>query len=485
MDRMMDCLFLLTLRRLRLGAVCAVALGLLACASPGTPLAPVRSLSAHQVGLQAQGATPAIALAWWQALGDPALDALIDQALVSQPDLQVAAARLAQAQAAAQVQGAAQGVQASASASAMRQRYSAHGIYPPPLAGSWRNSGILQAGASWEWDYFGAQRAALAAALGAQQAQAAELDAARLQLAAQISRSWLGLAQLLAQKAQAQNTLHQRERMLELIAQRVQAGLDTKIEQRQGEGALPDVRAQIEALDEQIQLSRHQLAALSGQGPEALREASPGLPATLFAPQVEALGLDLLGRRPEVQAARWRVEAAQHGIESAQARFYPDIRISAFLGLNAVGLGELLQGSSRELGVGPALHLPLFDAGRLRGQLRGREAEYNAAVAQYNAVVLASVRDAADALASQASVLRQQAQQAQAMASAESAYALAEQRYRAGLGSYLLVLNAESQVLAQRRLAIDLQARLAQSQVALMKSLGGGWQAPALAAASR
>lgn len=456
---------------------------LAACASQGDPLTRAAPLAPAPLGL-ADTPLPEVASPWWQALGDPALDALVERALRDQPDLRQAAARLAQAQAAVQVQGTADDVHFSGSANVNRQRFSANGIYPPPLGGGWYGLGTVQAGASWEFDYFGRQRAALAAAVGQREAVAAEIAAARLQLAGQIARTWLALGQTLAQKALLQATLQQRDQMLGLIRQRVQAGLDTTVELRQGEGALPDTRVQIEAADEQALLLRHQLAALSGQGPEALKDAAPAVPATAFAPPVEQLGLDLLARRPEVQAARWRAEAAAHGIDVARTAFYPDIRLTAFIGLDALGLDELLKSGSRQLGTGAALHLPLFEGRRLRGELRGREAEYNAAVEQYNGVVLAALRETADALASRASVQRQQAEQADALGAAESAYDLAMQRYRAGIGSYLVVLNAETQVLAQRRLAVDLQARLAQSQVALLKSLGGGWRAAQSAAAA-
>lgn len=473
-------------RRSRLGCGMAVPLVvavLAGCASQGEPLRRAAPVAATQLGLPATAPMTAPAgAAWWQALGDPALDELIERALNDQPDLRQAAARFDQADAALQVQGAASRVNYAVDGKVSRERFSANGLYPPAFGGHWHDLGQVKAGASWAFDYFGRERAALATAVGQQQAQAAEVAAARLQLVSQISHRWLVLGQLQSQRALLMDTLRQREQMLVLIRQRVQAGLDTAVALHQGEGALPDTRTQIEATDEQIDLLRHQLAALAGQGPRALVQASPRLPPAEFSPAVETLSLDMLAARPEVQAARWRAEAAARRVDVARSEFYPDIRLSAFIGLDAIGLGQLLKSDSRMLGTSAALHLPLFDGTRLRGQLRGHEAEFNAAVAQYNGVLLACAREAADALSSRASLLRQQAEQAQALRSAQSALDLARQRYAAGLGSYLLVLNVETQVLSQRRLAIDLQARLAQSQVALIKSLGGGARAPAATA---
>src|SRR5690606_19462500 len=204
---------------------------------------------------------------------------------------------------------------------------------------------------------------------------------------------------------------------------------------------------------------RRQLAVLTGQAPDALPTLTPRLAALQPAAVPDVLGADLLGRRPDVAAARWRVEAATQGVNSARSEFYPNINIAAFIGLNSLGLDNLFNAGSRQLGVTPALRLPLFDGGRLRAQLGGRQAELDAAIAQYNGAVLDAVKEAGNAVASVQSLARQQALQGQASAKAETAYDFAVQRYRAGLGNYLVVLNTESQLLAQRRRAVDLRAR--------------------------
>ena len=189
------------------------------------------------------------------------------------------------------------------------------------------------------------------------------------------------------------------------------------------------------------------------------------------------LPADLLGRRPDVAAARWRVEASAQDVAVARAQFYPNVSLTAFVGLASMGLGNFVEAGSREWGVGPALRLPVFDAGRLRANLAGKSADLDAAVESYNAALLDAVRDAADQLASSASVERQIAEQRQAGEAAEAAYAIARKRYEAGLGNYLQVLSAETQVLAQRRLAVDLAARRLDAQAGVMRALGGGYAA--------
>lgn len=461
----------------RPAALCALAACLLAagCASPGAPHTPLLATTPAALGLAETASLPAPDH-WWTAMGDPQLDALVAQALQGHPSLDVARARLARAQALVQATGTASAPHAALQADAARQRYTANGLVPPPIAGNVWDSANLQIGLDWSPDFFGQHAAELAAAVGQARATQADAEAAANALAAQVSRSYVALARLLAQREVAQSNLAQRQAMLRLTQERTQAGLDSQVELTQAQSALPDVRTQIEALEEQITLARRQLAVLSGQAPEAQAQLTPQLEQLAVRDVPDTLGADLLGRRPDVVAARWRVEAASQGVAVARTQFYPDIHLSAFVGLNALGLGNLFNAGSRQLGVAPALRLPLFEGTRLRAQLGARQAERDAAIAQYNGALLDAVRQAGDAMASVQSLARQQALQGEARAKAETAYDFAVQRYRAGLGNYLVVLNTESQLLAQRRLAVDLRARQIDTRVQLMQALGGGWR---------
>lgn len=461
-------------------------LTLAGCASPQGISSSARKIAPESLGLKDAG-TPAVdpvAAAWWRGFGDGTLDTLVDGALAGNPNLKVAQARLQRARAAADLARGAEGPQLNASFDATRQHYTANGLVPPPIAGTLRDTATLQLGASWEIDFFGRNRAALDAAVGAQRAAEADAQAARVLLASNVARSYLQLARLTEQRDVAQRSLRQREDVLGLIRQRVDAGLDTKVELRQGEGALPETRTQLEALDEQITLTRHALAAFTGQAPQAFETLSPQLASLRPVPLPSNVPADLLGRRADISAARWRVEAATRDVASARASFYPNVNLTAFVGASSIGLDRLLKSGSEQYGVGPAIRLPLFDSGRLRANLRGKSADLDAAVETYNATLVDAVRDVADQIASLQSIARQQEQQAAAQAAAESAYDVAVQRYKAGLGTYLVVLNAETAVLAQRRAATDLKARALDTQVALIRSLGGGYAEPPATAAS-
>jgi NodT family efflux transporter outer membrane factor (OMF) lipoprotein len=260
------------------------------------------------------------------------------------------------------------------------------------------------------------------------------------------------------------------------VQDRVRAGLDTRLELNQSEGGLPEARLQLEALQEQTVLTRNALAALIGRPNSVVAQEIPALAAIKNVATASTIPADLLGRRADIAAARWRVEASGKDVVNAKTQFYPNINLVAFAGVSSLGLGRLLDAGSQQWGVGPALRLPIFDAGRLRANLRGKTADLDAAVESYNAAVIDAVRDAADQVASTQAIARQQTEQRAAQASAEGAYDIAAQRYKAGLGTYLNVLTAETNVLTQRRGAVDLAARSLDTQVALMRALGGGYQ---------
>lgn len=432
------------------------------------------ALSPAQAGLGAQPG-PALAADWWVGFKDAHLDALIRRALAEAPSLAAARARIARAAAATENASAAEQPVLGLSFDATRQRFSEHGLYPPPIAGSVRTTATLQAGIIYEWDFFGRHRAELTAALGAQQAARAEGAAAQLLLASSVVRGYLALARVLGQGELLQQQVAEREQALALVRQRVAAGLDNQQELRGAQAPLPELKRQALVLAEQATLLRHQLAALSAQPTDALRGLSPGLPAALPLQADAVPGLDLLGRRPDVVAARWRVEAAASQVSAARAQFYPGISLGAFVGFNAIGLDQLLRSGSQQAGIGPSLRLPLFDTGRLRAQLRGSAAEADAAVAAYNTAVLDAVHDASDQLATLRSLQDQARQQQALQAHAEASLQLAQSRFDAGLGNRLAVLNARQGVLLQQRQALDLQAQTLDSQVGLMRALGGGW----------
>jgi NodT family efflux transporter outer membrane factor (OMF) lipoprotein len=458
---------------------CLLITGLAGCAnfSGITPQATLRDATSLGLALPVGSAQEPLDTQWWHAFGDDTLNHLVAQVLQANPSLKLAQARLAGAQAAAQLAGAADSPQLATQLNLTQQRYTANGAVPPPLAGSVLDSGTAQIAASWEIDFFGKNQAALQAALGAERAAQADAQAARVLLAAQVAQTYFAWIGLREQRLVAQQVLTQRETMRQLVQARLQAGLDTPMDLRQADAALPEARLQLAQLDEQIALTKNAMAALIGGPNQALTLIPSAQEAIKSIPFDNVLTTNLLGRRADVTAARWRAQAADKTLDSARAQFYPNINLTAFAGLSSIGLDKLLQSGSQQWGVGPALSLPLFDGGRLRANLGGKTAERDAAVESYNSTVINAVHEVADQLASAQAVAAQRAEQALAAAAADDAYAGAQQRFRSGLYNALQVLSIESAVLAQRRVAVDLTTRALQNQVALARAMGGGFKA--------
>ncbi len=382
-----------TVAMMLLAITSSIVLALSGCASSAGIASSAQPISAAALGIDAAqtAAMPAVAADWWHGFGDPALDELVTRALAGSPNLKVAQARLARTQAAVSSATAADRPKVDGVASVSRERFSGTGIFPPPLGGSWWNIGTLEADASWELDLFGRNRSAIEAAVGTERAAQADLDAARVLLSTNVARGYVQLARLLEQRKVAERSLAQRDEVLGLIRQRVQGGLDTNVELRQGEESLPETRQQIEQLDEQITLMRHALAALTVQPLDALAALSPPLTSVHAVLLPASVPADLLGRRADISAARWRVQAATSDVAVAKASFYPNVNLSAAIGLSSLGLDNLFKGESRQFSFGPAISLPIFDAGRLRANLRGKTADLDAAIETYNGAVIDAV----------------------------------------------------------------------------------------------
>lgn len=469
--------------RLLLVPLLAAMLAACATVEPTAPRATVVDAAALDAHL-----TPVTwpAAHWWERYGDGQLNALVDDALTGSPDLATARARLAQANAAAGLAQSATGPQVTGDLSVTRQRYTENGAVPAPLAGSVNTDAKLALNASVDLDFWNRNGALVDAAISQVRAAEAQQQAARVLIAGTIATGYLDLQRLFAQHDVLGEAITQRDELLALTRQRHDAGLDTQVEVRQAEAELATARTTLTQVDESIALLRNRLAALAGAGPE---RGARLVAAPLHAPQTivpEAVPLDLLGRRADIVAARWRVEAGERGIDAARASFYPNVNLVGFLGVSALGLPNLLHAGSGIAGIGPAISLPIFDSGRLNANYQDRTAQADLAIAAYNQTVIDATRQVADTLQSLRWLDRQATEQARAHDATEAAYALALQRYKAGLGNYLTVLTAQSTVLTQRRLQTDLQARALMLDAELMRNLGGGFaeDEPRAAAAS-
>jgi NodT family efflux transporter outer membrane factor (OMF) lipoprotein len=413
---------------------------------------------------------------WWHAYGDPQLDALIKQSLTGSPSLQIAQARLRAAQGAAVAAHAPLAPATSVDASVTRQRFPVNGLYPPPFGGNYWTQGQVTLDLGYDLDFWGHNRALSAAAAAGVLAAEADRAAARLALAVAVTRAYIQLDLSYALLEVADDNLEQQTKILELTQQRVSAGLENVARVKQSEGQLALTRAGVAAAHANIDLARDQLADLVAAGPDRgleLKRPQLAAPARLTLPTL--LPADLLGRRPDVAAARAQVESAARGVKAAEAEFYPNVNLTAFAGFQSLGLSQLFDASDRVLGGGPALSLPVFNRQALRGALYQRQAQFDQSVGDYNQTLLDAVREVADVVANWRALERETSEQQLALEDAQRSYDLTTDRYRAGLDNYLTVLSSENQVLLAEGLRAELGARRLSFSVDLVRALGGGY----------
>jgi len=416
---------------------------------------------------------------WWRRYGDAQLDALVGEALTGSPSLATAQARLRAAHAQAVAARAARLPTTAANAEATRQRYAQDYLFPPPFGGSYVNDGHVALDFGWDLDFWGRNRALLAAARSGVAAAEADRAAARLALAVAVVQAYIQLDLQYALLDVTNDNLKQQQSILELTQQRVSAGLENSARVKQSEGQVALTRAAVAYVEASVELARNQLADLVAAGPDRgaqLRRPQLSPPASIALPSV--LPADLLGRRPDVAAARAQVESAGYGVKAAEADFYPNVNLTAFAGFQSIELSQLFEPANRILGAGAAVSLPVFNRGALRGALEARQAQVDRSVAQYNQTLLDAVREVADVVVNWRGLERETREQQEALADAQRSYDLTTERYRAGLDNYLSVLSSQNQVLTAQGLGAELEARRLAFSVDLVRALGGGYAPP-------
>jgi NodT family efflux transporter outer membrane factor (OMF) lipoprotein len=416
---------------------------------------------------------------WWRDYHDPQLDALIDEALKESPDLTIAAARVRMAGAGVQAVEGALLPQVTADAAVTEEKQSYNYLIPAPaLPRGLNDYGQVTLEMGWDLDFWGKNRAALSAAITDREAARAEQAEVRLLLSAAVASAYADLAHLYTVLDTAKAALVVREKTADLFHGRQKNGLETLGSVRQVEARVKGAEAEVLALQENITLVKIALAALVGAGPDRALEisrpkidvnAGPGLPANL--------ALQLIGRRPDIVVARLRAEAAAKRIEQHEAEFYPNVDLMAIVGTQSLRLDNLAKPGSMIGSIGPAISLPIFNRAQLKAGLEGAYADYDLAVAGYNQTLLHALREVADAATSRRLLENQLQTRNQAYQLAKEAHSIASHRYQGGLTTFLDVLTAEDQMLSAQRSLSEMQTRAFTLNVALIRSLGGGYGA--------
>lgn len=423
----------------------------------------------------------------WAALGDPALDRLIVAARTGNLDIREAEARLREARALRDAAAGRALPKLDGAAFAQQQQITKNGQFPVArIPGFTPNYSLFDLGfdASWELDLWGGTRRSIEANARQVEAASARIDAARLQVTAEIVRSYARLRAGQAALASARSDADAQAKIAALVRQRYQAGEAALSDDARAQRQSQTAAAAVPELEADVRANADALALLVGEPPEAV---VPGLLAAAPLPTLPddvgvGLRADLLRRRPDIRAAEADLAAATANIGVETANLFPKISLVGGLGQQSRTLGNLFSADSTRFQIGPQLRWAIFDAGRIRAQIRAADARADQAAARYTKAILTALADSETAINRYAAALATVRERDAARASSATALDLARQRFRAGEDDRVQLLNAESDFTAADRAAMAARGSAVEAYAALIKALGGGWESPASSA---
>ncbi|CNF20255.1 outer membrane efflux protein [Yersinia nurmii] len=458
------------------------------CASSDN-IAPQSHMMDNQQLQLAQPKTNSLAISsqWWRVLDDPQLDTLMTQSLQTSPSLKQAAARVREAQSVMGQADATNGPNLDLYGSSNRQKISQNTLQPflqsYPSKPLYETANTLGLNMSYEFDWWGKFRNRVNAAKAQVDAAQAEQQQATLTLTSSVASVYYQLQSNLALQKLLQQEVDNNQRLVALHQKQYQAGIYGVEIPQQTQAQSDGVKQQIIQLTAQSEQLKHQLAALTGQGPSAtqnLRQVD--LPDINRLSPPADLTTDLLGQRPDITAQRLLVESYDQRVQAAKKEFYPSLSITGFAGFSTTNFQgtnpNLLEAASQAWNFAPAISLPIFHAGALRSKLGEESALYDEAVEAYNQTILNAVQETADAITIQQSSQQQLQQAASASAAMEQVYRVANARYQAGIIGRGDLLTSQSQFLQQQQAELNASNNLLQAKIGLIRSLGGGYQAP-------
>lgn len=450
----------------------AAALALAGCSvgpdyqRPDTPPPAAWKEDAPKVGAPAWPAAD-----WWKGFGSAQLDAYIAQAQTANDDLAAAMARVREADAQAQVAGAALLPSVGASADVDHQRAKSAGAAQTATAHS------VGLNASYELDFWGKNRATANAALATADASRYDLETVRLSVLSSVATSYFQSLELREQVRVAEDNLANGQATLDGLRRQADAGIATALDVAQQETTVSTLSAKLPPLRQQYRQSVHALAILLGRMPEAVELSEDDTLARLSLPQVTpGLPSELLARRPDVAQAEALLKAANANITVARAAFFPSIDLTASGGYASNALSHLFDPGSALFSLAAGLTQPIFEGGALEGQYANAQARYDELLATYRKSVRAAFGNVEDALTAVRETTEQLARQEQATATARHAYELAQAQMAAGTITVLTVLNTETALFTANDALVQARFARLQALVSLYNALGGGWK---------
>jgi multidrug efflux system outer membrane protein len=427
--------------------------------------------------LQSGGNWPA--QEWWKQYQDPTLDRLIELGGANSPTLATAHARYDSARQSVRLAAAESGAHLQATGDADRQRLSDNGLFPPQLLGfTWYNQFDLGLQASYTFDWWGKQKNAVEAAIDQAHAAQADRSAAALMLASSIADAYFGWQSDQSRLQLAQEKEATVESIAKVTGARIRAELDSADELNNSDLALAGAREQIAMLEGSAKLRLVALAALVGRSIGELPQLSAKPLPPLSGALPDGVKIDLIARRADITASRWRVESAEKSLASARADFFPDIEINALLGVQSLDVGKLLEYGSRVPQMSAAIHLPIFDGGRLKARYGAAQASIDSAVSSYQDTVVNAARDVAMQATTRAQIEAQRLQRVQQVDAALRMKNTAAARVRQDIADSRSELLAAESWIDQRDALLQLDSAALSADIALQRALGGGYLSP-------
>jgi NodT family efflux transporter outer membrane factor (OMF) lipoprotein len=428
------------------------------------------------------GQTASVAT-WWKNFNDPELNSLVERAVAANLDLKIAESRVREARAEAGISEAAFGPTVNANGSAVRTATSTH----QPVLGSLQIPGnvpfvnnVYQAGfdASWEIDVFGGTRRAVEGANA--EVVAAEYNQKDVQvtLIAEVARNYVEARGFQRRLAIAQENIKAQSDALGLTKDRFQKGIGNDLDTQQASTVLSQTQAQIPVFESGLETAVHHLGVLLGQSPGALMtELAAAAPIPASPPQVPVgLPSELLLRRPDVRQAEANFAAATARIGVATADLFPKFSLTGTAGFESVSTSDWFNPGSKFWSLGPTVQWRIFDAGRIRANIRVQNAKQEQALAAYEKTVLTSFEDVENALVAYAKEQVRHQSLTQAVASSQDALNLSNQLYANGLTNFINVLDSERAMYQTQDDLVQSDKAVTQNLIALYKALGGGWE---------
>jgi multidrug efflux system outer membrane protein len=425
--------------------------------------------------------TSAQAADWWKVYGDPVLDRLVAEALASNANVALAAARVEEARAIVSATAADQQPQVGASAERRRTQFSQRAPLPvPPGVSSRASDTRVSVDVSYEIDLWGRLRNATAAARADLLATEAAAETVRVTLTADVAQAYFALRSLDGQVATTRRAVASRSESLAMQKRRFEVGDISEFEYRQLDAELAAERAQVPVLEQQRAQQENALAVLLGRSPRAIYEGALDAgsdPEEQTAAIVVPAGLpsDLLLRRPDLVQAEQGLIAANARIGVARAAYFPTISLTGFLGSESVALSDLFTGPAGIGQAAVALGQPIYAGGRIDAQVKAANARERQALAQYQLAVQNAFREVRDALVAQVKARERLDAERDRAAALRIALRFARLRYENGLTSQLEVLDAERNLLAAEQNRIDALRAQRAAIADLFKALGGAW----------